>query len=125
MPIKKAKKPSRPPHRAPAKAPEQESKRSGGKGGKPFDNTNRGVLFPNDKDGNEKRPDYTGNADIKIPDGAKPGQVIKFRLSGWVKEYAGGKLLSLTVQKADKQGNSKPKSSEDDSESEDEGGLLD
>lgn len=125
MPIKKTKKASRPPHRAPAKAPEQETKRGGQKGGKPFDNTNRGVLFPNDKEGNEKRPDYTGNADIQIPDGAKPGQVIKFRLSGWVKEYSGGKLLSLTIQKADKQFASKGKKSDEDDDTKGEGGLLD
>lgn len=29
-----------------------------------YDNTNRGALFRNDKDGNEKRPDYTGKINV-------------------------------------------------------------
>ena len=54
-----------------------------------FDNTNRGVLFENDKDGNEKRPDYTGNIDV----GGK-----KFSLSAWKKTSKGGKpFLSLSI----------------------------
>lgn len=44
--------------------------------GKDFDDTNRFVLFQNDKDGNEARPDYTGN--ITLADGSK------LRLAGWL-----------------------------------------
>ena len=29
-----------------------------------FDNTNRGALFTTDKQGNERRPDMTGNLDV-------------------------------------------------------------
>lgn len=101
-----AKKVSRPAHKSPGKAKEQDAPKGKGRnqrGG--FDNTDRGALFPNDKDGNEARPDHTGTIDIKIPDGAKPGEVIKFRLAGWERESAAGNpFLSLKIQKADKQG---------------------
>lgn len=114
----KAKKVSRPPHKAPARAKEEKG-RKGGKG-KPFDNTNRGALFQNDKDGNEKRPDYTGIVDIKIPDDVEPGDVVKFRLAGWERESkSGDTYLSLQIQKADKQGNGRRhKDEEDDQEEE-------
>lgn len=52
--------------------------KSKGKGSgekKEYDNTDRGVLFPNDKDGNESRPDYTGKINV--------GGVDK-RLAAWV-----------------------------------------
>ena len=42
-----------------------------------YDNTNRGVLFKNDKGNNPKRPDYRGSANWN---GAE------FNISGWVKE---------------------------------------
>ena len=55
-----------------------------------YDNTNRGVLFKNDKQGNEKRPDYTGSINV---DGAE------FQLSAWIKEAkSGSKFMSISVQ---------------------------
>ena len=29
-----------------------------------YDNTNTGAMFKNDKQGNEKRPDYTGRINV-------------------------------------------------------------
>lgn len=55
-----------------------------------FDNTNRGVLFPNDKKGNEKRPDFTGDLNV---DG------VEYRLSAWKKaSKQGNNFLSISVQ---------------------------
>lgn len=104
-----AKKVSRPKHSPPKRAQEQESGKSGKPGGrKEFDNTNRGALFQNDKDGNEKRPDYTGIVDVVIPDDVEIGDLVKFRLAGWEREDRNGNTyLSLTIQKADKQGSNK------------------
>tara|TARA_R110000822_G_scaffold81496_1_gene193517 strand:- start:456 stop:710 length:255 start_codon:yes stop_codon:yes gene_type:complete len=54
-----------------------------------YDNRNTGILFKNDKEGNEKRPDYTGkftDADNK-----------EWRLAAWVKQGQKGKFLSLRV----------------------------
>jgi hypothetical protein len=100
MPAPKAKKIARPPHKAPAKAEEQADKKKTNKGGeKPFDNKNRAVLFVNEKDGNEARPDFTGTADIEIPEGVGSGDVVKFRLSAWKKESKNGTtFLSISVQ---------------------------
>lgn len=56
-----------------------------------FDNTNRGVLFPNDKGDNESRPDYTGKINV---DG------VDKRLAAWVAtsdKIEGGSYLRLTV----------------------------
>lgn len=55
-----------------------------------YDNTNTFVLFKNDKDGNEARPDYTGT--IELENGEKK------RLAAWVKQsQAGNKFLSGRV----------------------------
>ena len=54
-----------------------------------YDNTNRGVLFKNDKEGNDKRPDYTGKINFGGTD---------YRLSAWIKEGKTGKFLSLAVK---------------------------
>ena len=51
----------------------------------------QGNLFKNDKDGNEKRPDYRG--EIKLLD----GQTVK--LAGWIKQGAKGSFLSLSIDK--------------------------
>lgn len=53
-----------------------------------YDNTNSGVLFRNDKDGNEKRPDYTGKINV---DGEEK------RLAAWIKDGKNGKFLSISV----------------------------
>jgi uncharacterized protein (DUF736 family) len=54
-----------------------------------YDNTNRGVLFKNDKGDNPNRPDYTGDINFNGVD---------MRLSAWLKEsQRGTKFLSLSV----------------------------
>lgn len=54
-----------------------------------YDNGMRGALFANDKRGNDKAPDYTGNCEIV-------GQ--KYRLAGWIQTSKGGQTyLSLKV----------------------------
>lgn len=60
-------------------------------GPKEYDNTNRGVLFPNDKQGNDARPDYTGKINV---DG------VEKRLAAWVTESKSGNVsqfLKITV----------------------------
>ena len=53
-----------------------------------YDNTNRGVLFRNDKGDNPKRPDYTGKINVNG---------VEAKLSAWVREGAKGKFLSVTA----------------------------
>ncbi len=57
----------------------------------PYDNTNPGALFANDKEGNEKRPDYRGKLNING---------VEYRLSGWVRtpKSGGKKFLSLKCE---------------------------
>jgi len=57
-----------------------------------FDNTNRGVLFVNDKEGNEKRPDYTGTY--------TDGDGNEFKVSAWIKtpKNGGEDFLSFVTQ---------------------------
>lgn len=111
MAVKKKKAVARPGHKAPEKAPEQKGRGSGGER-KEFDNTNRGALFLNDKEGNDARPDYTGIADVVVPEGAKAGDVVKLRIAGWIKQpkSGGDDYLSLNFQKADTQGSNRKKS---------------
>lgn len=55
-----------------------------------YDNTNRGALFKNDKQGNESRPDYTGNLNVAG---------TEYRISAWLKVgKSGAKFMSLSVQ---------------------------
>ena len=55
-----------------------------------YDNELRGVLFENDKQGNEKRPYYTGEATIS-------GQ--KYRMAAWSKTSKNGKnFLSVNLE---------------------------
>jgi hypothetical protein len=65
-----------------------------------YDNTNRGVLFANNKKTSDRSPSSTGGADIKCPgcDG-----VHNFRLSAWTNVIkqgarAGQKMLSLSFE---------------------------
>ena len=51
-----------------------------------------GVLFPNDKGGNPKRPDYRGNCTLN----GEP-----FRISAWRKQGAKGEFLSLAFDPAE------------------------
>jgi uncharacterized protein (DUF736 family) len=55
------------------------------------DNNMRGVLFKNDKDGNDKRPDYKGTCEI---DG------VPFKMSAWVQtsKNDGKKYMSIRFE---------------------------
>lgn len=53
-----------------------------------YDNTNRGVLFINDKKGKDKAPDRTGTINVNGVD---------YKLAGWLKEGKNGPFLSLSV----------------------------
>ena len=56
-----------------------------------YDNSNRVALFRvTDKQGNEKRPDYSGNLNVNGVD---------YELSGWMKvSKKGNKFMSLTIK---------------------------
>jgi hypothetical protein len=59
-----------------------------------YDNTNSGALFKNDKEGNEKRPDYKGPLNVD-------GQ--EYYISAWLKtSKIGQKFMSLQVTPAQK-----------------------
>lgn len=67
------------------------AKKTEAKAGGDYDNTNRGVLFPNDKGDNEARPDYTGKINV---DG------VDKRLAAWIgtsDKIEGGQYLRITV----------------------------
>ena len=53
-----------------------------------YDPNLKGVLFKNNKDGNEKRPDYRGSAVINNVD---------YNLSAWIKasQKTGDKYMSI------------------------------
>ena len=58
-----------------------------------YDNTNRGVLFKNDKGDNPQRPDYSGEINVNGVD---------MRLAAWIREsQKGTKFLSLSVSEKD------------------------
>jgi hypothetical protein len=65
-----------------------------------YDNTNRIVLFKNDKDGNESRPDMTGTLDV---------EGVEYRVSVWKRESASGnKFLSGAIQLKEERAPAKP-----------------
>lgn len=78
----------------------------------PYDNSNSGVLFRNEKNGNDRAPDYKGSAEVDD---------IQYWVSGWVKtagpasKNPGSKFLSLAFQ-AKEQMAKPPASSFDDSD---------
>jgi uncharacterized protein (DUF736 family) len=79
------------------KAPKGKQQSSGGSGG--YDDTNRGVLFVNDKGDNENRPDFTGNLAIN-PDEYAVGDdgLIRIRLAAWNKNSQKvGDYLSISA----------------------------
>lgn len=49
----------------------------------------QGTLHKNDKEGNDKRPDYRGTANV--------GGTL-YRVSGWIKEGKNGKWMSLSIE---------------------------
>ena len=53
-----------------------------------YDNTNRGVLFKNDRKESERHPEYKGSINVD-------GQ--EFWLSAWLKDGKLGKFMSLSV----------------------------
>ena len=61
-----------------------------------YDNTNRGVLFVNDKkEDGDKKPDRTGSLNV---DG------VEYFLDGWIKKSESGKtFMSVSVKRKDKQ----------------------
>lgn len=66
-------------------------------GKKEYDNTNRGVLFVNDKGDNDKRPDKRGFLTIKAEDFA-PGDdgLVRIDLSAWVNQNeTHGEIISI------------------------------
>lgn len=78
------------------KGKQKQSKQSGS-----FDNTNRFVLWPNDKGDNENRPDYTGTITVKPEDFKLDGDGnYTLRMAAWVKAgdpKKGGDFLSGQV----------------------------
>lgn len=74
-----------------------------------YDNNMRGVLFAvTDKQGNERRPDYTGNCEI---DGKK------YRISSWKKTSQKGTTflsMSLELDDGSRQAAAKPQQSQGD-----------
>lgn len=57
---------------------------------KQWDNNNTGVLFLNDKQGNDKRPDWRGSIEVAG---------VNYWISGWNKESRDGdQLISLKVE---------------------------
>lgn len=64
-----------------------------------YDNTNRGVLFINDRKERDTQPDRTGSINV---DG------VEFFLDGWIKDGAKGKFLSLSIKRKDKQPTAAP-----------------
>lgn len=59
-----------------------------------FDNTNRGVLFNNDRKTTDKHPDRTGSINV---------EGVDYFLDAWIKEKDGKKFLSISVKRKNKQ----------------------
>jgi len=64
-----------------------------------MDYENSGVLFKNDKKGNERSPDYSGKINV---DGRE------MRLAAWIKEGKSGKFMSLKVSELTQKQEVKP-----------------
>ena len=66
-------------------------------GKKEYDNTNRGVLFVNDKEGNDKRPDKRGQLTIKADDFSPDDNgIVTIYLSAWVNQNdTHGEIISI------------------------------
>ncbi len=59
-----------------------------------YDNNLTGILFKNDKNGNEKRPDYKGSAEI---------EGVQYWVSAWIRDTAKGKCLSMKYERKEQQ----------------------
>lgn len=60
-----------------------------------YDQTNRGVLFVNDRKETETQPDRTGSLNV---------EGVEYFFDGWLKESKDGKkFLSVSVKRKDKQ----------------------
>jgi hypothetical protein len=59
-----------------------------------YDNNLTGVLFKHDKQGNEKRPDYKGSAEI---------EGVQYWVSAWIRDTAKGKCLSMKYERKEQQ----------------------
>jgi len=57
-----------------------------------YDNTNRGVLFKNNRKERDNQPDYTGKIDVGG---------TEYELAAWIKEGKAGKFMSLSVKSKD------------------------
>ena len=54
-----------------------------------YDNTNSGAMFKRDKEGNEKRPDYSGPINVDGTD---------WEVAAWIRESKNGnKYMSLKI----------------------------
>lgn len=76
------------------------AKNAGKVKGQSYDDTNRGVLFDNDKDGVETRPDMTGHLFLNPADYEtdKATGLIKVRIAAWSKNSPKvGDYLSLSA----------------------------
>lgn len=69
-----------------------------------YDNTNRGVLFRNDRRETEKHPEYTGTINVDGTD---------YRLAAWVREGKGRKYFSLAISPKEPKSEPKVRESED------------
>ena len=65
-----------------------------------------GTLFRNDKKGNDRAPDWRGDALLN-------GKKVK--LAGWIKQGRNGEFISLTIQEENYQKPNHQKPREDDS----------
>lgn len=54
-----------------------------------YDNTDRGVLFKNDRKESDNHPDYKGSINVGG---------VEFWLSAWIKQGQKGKYMSLSVK---------------------------
>jgi uncharacterized protein (DUF736 family) len=57
---------------------------------KQYDNTNRGVLFKNERKESDKHPDYKGNLNV---------EGVEYWLDAWIKEGKSGKFMSVSIKK--------------------------
>jgi hypothetical protein len=65
-----------------------------------FDETNRGVLFKNDKGDNPNRPDYTGKCNIAGKE---------YRMAAWIRDsQTGKKFMSINFSDLGEQKTEQP-----------------